>query len=192
MSKLSEILDFNRGFVERKDYEQYRTDRFPDKKMVILTCMDTRLIELLPRAMNLRNGDVKIIKTAGAVVSHPFGSIMRSIVVAVYELGAKEVLVIGHHDCGMTGLNCSRILEKAVARGVSEDVIQTLGHSGIDLKRWLLGFNDVSEGVATSVDLIRHHPLLPKDVVVHGMIIHPETGKLELVVDGYQTKKGGG
>ena len=67
--------------------------------------MDTRLVELLPKAMNLHNGDAKIIKNAGAIVSHPFGSVMRSIIVAVYQLDADEVFVIGHYDCGMTGLN---------------------------------------------------------------------------------------
>jgi carbonic anhydrase len=185
MSLVSEILEFNRGFVQRRDFEQFRTDRFPDKKTIILTCMDTRLVELLPRAMNLRNGDVKIIKTAGAIIAHPFGSMMRSIIVAVYELGAREVLVIGHHDCGMTGLSCARILDKARERGVSEHVIQTLGNSGIDLKQWLVGFDHVTDGVVKSVDVIRNHPLLPRDVAVHGMLIHPETGKLELVVDGY-------
>jgi carbonic anhydrase len=39
--------------------------------------------------------------------------------------------------------------------------------------------------VRESVATIRNHPLLPKDVVVHGLIIHPETGKLDLLVDGY-------
>jgi carbonic anhydrase len=186
---ISDILDFNRGFVARKEYEQFRTDRFPDKKMVILTCMDTRLLELLPRAMNLRNGDVKIIKTAGAIVSHPFGSIMRSIMVAVYELGAQEILVVGHHDCGMTGLSCGRILEKARARGISDDVLETLKNSGIDLHRWLVGFDHVKDGVVRSVGVIKQHPLLPKDVVVHGMLIDPATGQLELVVDGSEKRQ---
>lgn len=62
--------------------------------------MDTRLVELLPRAMNMKNGDIKIVKSAGALVSHPFGSIMRSILVAVYELNADEVYVIGHMIAG--------------------------------------------------------------------------------------------
>jgi carbonic anhydrase len=53
------------------------------------------------------------------------------------------------------------------------------------LKRWLVGFEHVTDGVVKSVDVIRHHPLLPRDVVVHGMLIHPETGELQLVVDGY-------
>lgn len=186
MSAISEILEFNGQFVEKRQYEEFRTDRFPDKKMLIVTCMDTRLLELLPRAMNVRNGDVKLIKTAGAIVSHPFGSVMRSIVVAVYDLGAEEILVIGHHDCGMAGLSCSRIIEKAKARGITPETITTLGNAGIDLNRWLVGFDDVREGLISSVKMIRNHPILPKDVAVHGLLIDPVTGKLELIVDGYK------
>ena len=119
MSILSEIQEHNVRFVERREYEPFLTDAFPDKKLVVLTCMDTRLVELLPRAMNIRNGDAKIIKNAGAIVSHPFGSVMRSLLVAVYELNAVEVAVVGHYGCGMTKLSCDRVLQKAVARGVS-------------------------------------------------------------------------
>ena len=56
--------------------------------------MDTRLTELLPRSMNLRNGDAKIIKSAGAVVTHPFGGIMRSIIIAVYEFKPMKYLLL--------------------------------------------------------------------------------------------------
>ena len=71
---LDQMLEFNRRFVETKMYEPYATTRFPDKKMVIVTCMDTRLTELLPKAMNLKNGDAKIIKNAGAIITAPFGT----------------------------------------------------------------------------------------------------------------------
>lgn len=101
MSHVSEIINFNKSFVENKDYEAYLTSRYPDKKMLIITCMDTRLVELLPKAMNFKNGDVKIIKNAGAVISQPFGSVMRSVMVALYELDAEEVIVVGHYECGM-------------------------------------------------------------------------------------------
>jgi carbonic anhydrase len=184
MSILSDILDFNAGFVERREYEPFRTDAFPDKKLAVLTCMDTRLIELLPRAMNLRNGDAKVIKNAGAIVSHPFGSVMRSILVAVYELGAKEVAVVGHYGCGMTGLSCANVLQKAKARGISEETLQTLDRAGIDLQKWLTGFESPEDGVRQSVATIRQHPLIPKDVPVHGLMISPETGKLDLITDG--------
>ena len=185
MSILSDILEHNAGFVERREYEPFRTDQFPDKRMVILSCMDTRLVELLPHAMNFRNGDVKMIKNAGAIVSHPFGSVMRSILVAVYELGAAEVAIVGHHDCGMTGLNAGRVLAKARERGVPDAVLATLRHAGIDMEKWLAGFESAEVGVRQSVEIVRQHPLLPAGVPVHGLIIDPATGKLDLLSDGY-------
>jgi len=185
MSIVSEILDHNAAFVERKEYEAFRTTMFPDKRLVILTCMDTRLTELLPRAMNLRNGDAKIIKNAGAIVSHPFGSVMRSILVAVYELDAVEVVVVGHYGCGMTGLSCARVLEKVRARNIPEQTLDTLRNAGVDLDRWLRGFEHVETAVRESVDMIRNHPLLPSDVRVHGMLMHSDTGKLDMLTQGY-------
>ncbi len=110
MTKLEEILAFNREFVARKEYEAFKTTKFPDKRLVILSCMDTRLEELLPKAMNLRNGDFKHVKSAGAIVSHPFGSVMRSILVALYALNAEEVMVVGHYDCGMSMISAEDML----------------------------------------------------------------------------------
>ena len=59
---LEDILKYNREFVERKGYEKYITNKYPDKKIAIVSCMDTRLTELLPAALGLKNGDVKIIQ----------------------------------------------------------------------------------------------------------------------------------
>lgn len=185
MNKLNEIMEYNKEFVEEKKYESFKSTKYPDKKMVILSCMDTRLVELLPKALNLKNGDAKIIKNAGAVIAHPFGSIMRSILVAIYELGAQEVFVIGHHGCGMSNVDTNKTIHNMVNRGVKEDTLATLEGSGIDLKKWLHGFDCVYESVRESVKVIKNHPLMPKDVAIHGLIIDPETGKLEVVVEGY-------
>ncbi|WP_078412443.1 beta-class carbonic anhydrase [Priestia abyssalis] len=186
MTLLSEILEYNKQFVEHKEYEKYETTKFPNKKMVILTCMDTRLVELLPQAMNIKNGDVKLIKNAGAIVSHPFGSVMRSILVAVYELGAKEVAIVGHHGCGMKGLEPDSFLEKCEQAGLDKEIINTLTNAGIDIKSWLTGFQTVEESVEQSVKMVKDHPMFPQDISVHGLVICPETGKLDIVVDGYE------
>ena len=87
---IDEILKYNKEFVEEKKYEQYKTSKYPDKKIAIITCMDTRLTELLPAALGIRNGDVKIIKNAGGVVSHAFGSVVRSVLVESLNLGLKK------------------------------------------------------------------------------------------------------
>ena len=122
----NEVLAFNEEFVAEKKYEKYATSKLPNKKMVILTCMDTRLTELLPRALNVRNGDVKLVKNAGALIAHPFGSVMRSILVALYQLQAEEVLVIGHHDCGMGGLKADDMIDlMKEQRGFSRNIRYT-------------------------------------------------------------------
>ncbi|MCT8137252.1 carbonic anhydrase [Anaerobacillus sp. CMMVII] len=187
MSLLDQILSFNEAFVSEKQYEPFMTTKFPNKKLVILTCMDTRLKQLLPRAINLQKGDAVIIKNAGAVISHPFGSIMRSIIVAIYELGAQEVLVIGHHNCGMARLEANSVLDKAKSRGINQETLEVLRYSGVNIDSWLKGFNEVEDSVKHSVEIVKNHPLLPNNVPVHGLIIDPETGKLEKVVNGYQT-----
>lgn len=48
---IEQIVAYNKKFVEEKGYEPYFTSKYPDKKLAILTCMDTRLIELLPAAL---------------------------------------------------------------------------------------------------------------------------------------------
>jgi len=186
MSLVSELMTFNKQFVDQKEYEAYLTDKYPDKKIAILTCMDTRLVELLPKALNLRNGDAKIIKNAGAILTQPFGSAMRSILVAIYEMGAREVLVIGHYGCGMTKLDAKAMVAKFKEQGISDQVLSTLEHSGIRMERFLQGFESPREGVMHSVSIIRNHPLVPAAVPVHGFLIHPDTGSLELVVEDYQ------
>jgi len=184
MNKLEEILDFNRNFVENKEYEKYISSKEPRKKIVILSCMDTRLTELLPKALNLKNGDAKIIKNAGAAIMHPFGSIMRSIIVSIYEFQTDEVLVIGHYGCGMSNLNVDKLLDEFKERGISPDIIETLLYSGIDIKKWLHGFDSVEGSVRESVEIIKNHPLIPEGIKIHGLIIDPKTGRLDVVVNG--------
>ncbi len=61
---VSVYINYNKDFAEQKGYEKFITDKYPDKKLAVLSCMDTRLTELLPAALGLKNGDAKIIKNA--------------------------------------------------------------------------------------------------------------------------------
>jgi carbonic anhydrase len=106
---------------------------------------------------------------------------MRSILVAIYSLGATEICVVGHHDCGMTRMDHRKILDQARAAGIDDTTFSTLQHAGINLESWLTGFDSPAAGVHASVHMIRHHPLLPKHILVHGLLIDPTTGQLELL-----------
>ena len=176
---IEEILCHNRRFVQSGEYRKYETSKYPDKRIAIVTCMDTRLVELLPAALGIRNGDVKIIKNAGGTITNPFDSTMRSLLVAVYELGVNEIMVIGHTGCGVQGMNAEEMLRLMRERGVSEEHISIMRHCGIDLDNWLHGFEDTAAAVTETVDLISHHPLMAADVRVAGYIMDSLTGALQ-------------
>ena len=172
---IDQIIDYNRSFVAQKNYEQYITDKYPDKKLAVLTCMDARLTELLPAALGLKNGDAKIIKNAGAVVLSPWDSVVRSLIVAVYELGVKEIMVVAHTTCGACHMSFSHFREEMLERGIPES---ELSRTDVDLHAWLEGFKDTEDSVRKTIDAIVRHPLIPRDIVVRGFIIDSVTGAL--------------
>lgn len=175
---IDEILAFNRRFVAEKRYERFITDKYPNKRIAIVTCMDTRLVELLPAALGLKNGDVKIIKNAGGTITNPFDSTVRSLLVAIYELGVQEVMIVGHTECGVQGMDSAEMQHLMRERGISERHITLMKHCGIDLDSWLHGFDDTASAILETVDLVRNHPLVPQDVVVKGYIMDSTTGAL--------------
>ncbi len=178
---IDEILKFNKSFVENNGYNEYLTNKYPDKKIAIVSCMDTRLIEMLPAALGIKNGDAKIIKNAGGIISHPFGSAMRSLLIGIYELDVQEILVIGHTDCGASCTDSRKIIEKMKERGITEQNIDMVKYCGIDFDSWLGGFVDLDMSIKKSVELIRKHPLVPEGIMVHGLIIDSVTGELKMV-----------
>lgn len=185
-NNLEEILKFNKEFVEKKEYEKYNTTKYPDKKIAILSCMDTRLTELLPKALDLKNGDAKIIKNAGGTVIHPFGSAMRSLLICVYEFDIKEIFIIGHYDCGVSSMDTDKMIKKMIEKGIDVQTLDTLSRAGIKVKKWLHGFDCVEESVRDSVTKVKNHPLMPSNVAIHGLIMDPLTGRLDVAVNGFE------
>ena len=143
--------------------------------------MDTRLTELLPAALGIKNGDVKIIKNAGAIISHPFGSVIRSLLVAIYELGVTEIMIIGHSDCGAQHMDSDDMIEAMKKRGIPADHIDMMKYCGVDFKSWLRGFDTTESSVKDTVNQVRTHPLIPSDVSVRGFVINSVTGELTAV-----------
>ena len=176
---IDQIIQFNKQFVESKGYEKFITDKYPNKKLAVLSCMDTRLTELLPAALGLRNGDAKMIKNAGGLVISPFDSAMRSLIVAIYELGVEEIMVVAHSNCGACHMSFDHFHHEMIGRGVTEETLNTIRKCGIDLNTWLEGFKDTPESVRKTVETIKTHSLVPSDIVVRGFIIDSETGKLD-------------
>ena len=175
---IDSVLAHNRAFVAGGEFARYATDKYPDKKLAVVSCMDTRLTELLAAALGLKNGDAKIIKVAGAEVAHPFGSVMRSLLIAVCELGVEDIMVVAHTNCGAQHMSGAAMIDSMRRLGVSDERIEFARHCGIDFDRWLAGFGDTEESVRKSVDLILNHPVMPPHVRVAGFVMDSVTGEL--------------
>ena len=175
MTILEGILEDNKKFVE--NFEGKEMSHHAQKKLAILTCMDCRLIDFFEPALGLERGDAKIVRNAGnSIVGE---DAIRSIGAALYNLGAEEVLVVGHTECGMAGADAEALKEKMLKRGIKEEDI-----AKYDIAEWIGGFEDEEENVLNVVDKIKNHPLIP-DVPVHGLIIDIVTGELKVLKEGY-------
>ena len=173
---IDDILQYNRQFVADKGYEPFITDKYPARKLAVLTCMDTRLTELLPKALGLRNGDAKIIKNAGGLILSETDSAIRSLLVGIYELGVQEVMVVHHSTCGACHMSYDAFRPHMLEHGISEATIAEGESKGV--AGWLEGFHDTEASVRKTVAAIVNHQLVPKDVVVRGFIIDSVTGAL--------------
>lgn len=185
MTLLDTILQANRKFVHPGAFPPLPKN--PKKQFAIFTCMDTRLVDFLEPAMGIRRGDAKVIKNAGNTLVDPLhGGVIRSLVAAIFMLGVDEIFVIGHEDCGMASVNPTQLKEKMIARGIAADSIETLVP---DLAQWIGAFGCPNENVADVTGKIRANPLIPNDVPVHGLIFCPNDGRLEVVVNGYESAR---
>lgn len=64
------------------------------------------------------------------------------------------------------------------AHGVSEGAIAKI-HG--ELETWANAFRDPVENVKDAVAKIAGNPYIPKNIKVHGLMIHPRTGKLDVI-----------
>lgn len=187
MDILAQILTANQRFVRefpQKYSEQFpAVTKLPSRSLAVFTCMDTRLVDFLEPAMGIARGEAKIIKNAGNSLAGMFEPTIRSLVIGIFELGVKEIVVIGHLDCGMAHADSRQLIDKMLARGISPDAIKMVEKEMMD---WIDHFHHPVDNVEEVVFKIRSNPLIPKDVPVHGLIFNPHTGELRVIVNGYE------
>lgn len=189
MTTLHQILRANRTFVAQFPHSfvrpKHRTkvSKLPRRHLALFTCMDTRLVEFLEPAMGIERGEAKVIKNAGNSVTGSFESTIRSLLVAIFELEVKEIIVIGHLDCGIAHTTANDLIEKMLARGISADAIKLVQP---ELEEWIDQFHHPLDNINHAVNKIRSNPLIPSDVPIHGLLFNPHNGEVSVVVDGYE------
>jgi carbonic anhydrase len=152
----------------------------PARQFAILTCMDARIDPA--KLAGLSEGDAHVIRNAGGRASD---DAIRSLVISYKLLGTREWFVIHHSNCGM------ELFSDEIIRGLLASSLETASHDGKgwkdigkgpgstqgDFIDWLTIANQ-AKSVATDVERIRNHPLVPKSIPVYGYVYQVETGKL--------------
>ena len=75
------------------------------------------------------------------------------------------------------------MIKSMLERGISQEAIHMVKK---ELQEWADEFHHPEQNVKDAVEAIRLNPLIPPDVPTHGLIFHPRTGKLDVIVDGYE------
>jgi carbonic anhydrase len=182
---LDEILAHNRHFLQQPTPPTI--GHAPRKHTAVVTCMDCRLVQMFESALGLERGDVVELRTAGATISQPEreranNDLIRSLAGAIYLLGVREVIVVGHTQCGLSHVDAVTLTASMQALGVDpQQLIEQEGLGNVEnLVRWVGAFDDVHVNVREVVQTIRQSPYLPR-IPVHGLVIDINTGALTVV-----------
>lgn len=143
--------------------------KFPAKKLFVLTCMDSRI--LVETVLGLRRGDAHVCRNGGPTVTD---DVLRSLTLSQHALGTREVMIIGHSDCGLLGLNDNEFAER-----VTRDTGRTMSRVFP-----FFGFTDVEQKIRTEMERVRSHRWLHPDTIVRGFVFNVATGHLKEVDEG--------
>ncbi len=160
----------------------------PARGFAILTCMDARLDPA--KYAGLSEGDAHVIRNAGGRASD---DAIRSLVISYKLLGTREWFVIHHSDCGMEffsdevmrGLLASSLETAALGPDGFTDVGTGPGSSEGAYIDWLT-ISEQSSSVASDVQRIRNHPLVPSRIPVYGFVYDVRSGRLIEVPEATQ------
>ena len=176
------ILDANHRAVAGDKSASVAVGDFPNELPVAaLTCIDARLNRLLPGALGLPEEQFIWLRNAGNILTGPLSSTMRSLSLACAVKGAREIAVIGHTDCLVCKSNTMHLLNRFAELGVARAALPE------NLTEFFGIFASEQQNVIKGVDIIRQSPLIGTKVPVHGLLLNLDNGRLEWVVNGYQT-----
>jgi carbonic anhydrase len=176
------IIDANHRAVAGDASAGLHPAEFADALPVIaLTCIDPRLNALFPNALALPAEQFIWLRNAGNIITSTMSSTMRSLALACAVKGGREIAIIGHSDCQVAKTTTMVLLEKLKALGVDRAGLPE------NVNEFFGTFGSERQNVIKACDFARSSPLIGPKIPVHGLMIDVETGKLDWVVNGYET-----
>jgi carbonic anhydrase len=182
MRLLEAILESNSRAVASGSKAELVPSELADALPVVaLTCIDARLNALLPEKLGVPEEKFVWLRNAGNVITAPLSSTMRSLALACAVKGGKEILILGHTDCQIAKGGAMQLLDGLARMGVERARLPE------NLTEYFGVFASERQNVIKACEIVRSSPLIGPKVSVHGLIIDVQTGKLECLVNGYES-----
>ena len=176
------IIDANHRAVAGDAEAGLRPGEFPDELPVVaLTCIDPRLNALFPSVLGLPAEQFIWLRNAGNLITSTMSSTMRSLALACAVKGGREIAIIGHTDCQVAHTSTSALLDKLKAIGVDRSRLPD------NINEFFGTFGSERQNVIKACDLARQSPLIGAKIPIHGLLVDITNGKLDWVVNGYQS-----
>ncbi|PRZ11783.1 carbonic anhydrase [Laceyella sediminis] len=153
-------------------------DSLNQKKVLFIIGMEEPLEQWLYSATHLPAEQMLVLVCHGPLISEPYDSLMRSVIIAVHQENVEEIFVIGATDTDESQLNKMDLIY--LAKNRKGDLSELKEN---DIFQWLKGSETVIDSIKQSVDMIRRHPLKPSGVKVYGLSVDTVSGKLSSVVE---------
>lgn len=166
---------------EHDDWARRRRKGIPtDRRLMVVACMDERIP--IEATLGIELGDAHVFRNAGGKVTD---DVIRSAALSTNFFATEEIVVINHTDCGMMSAPDDAVLEglSQAAGGSLDDVtldpaLPSLHIGDASHAEWVKMTDDIDEACQAQVDLLREHPLIPEDTVIHGYVYEVESGSL--------------
>jgi carbonic anhydrase len=182
MRLFESIIDANHRAVAGDASAGLHPGDFADELPVVaLTCIDPRLNAFFPNALALPADKFIWLRNAGNIIFGPMSSMMRTLALACAVKGGREIAIIGHTDCLVAKTTTMQLLDKLKDLGVERQLLPD------NLNEFFGLFGSERQNVIKACDIVRQSPLIGPKIPVHGLLLDTETGKLDWVVNGYQT-----
>jgi carbonic anhydrase len=176
------IVDANHRAVAGDASAGVHPAEFADELPVIaLTCIDPRLNALFPNVLGIPADQFIWLRNAGNIITGPLTSTMRSLALACAVKEGREIAIIGHTDCHVCQTPTMLLLEKLKHLGVERS------HLPENINEFFGMFATERQNVIKACTFARESPLIGPKIPVHGLLVDIATGKLDWVVNGYDT-----
>ncbi len=156
MTEIRKLLEANVGYAAARANVD---DPRPNRRLIVLTCMDARVDVFA--VMGLHLGEAMVLRNAGGRVTD---DVLRSLALSAHAFGVDSLVVMQHTKCGLAGR--------------TDEELQQL--TGADLG--FFPIHDHASALRTDIERIAATPYLDGLRIIAGFVYDVERGEIDEVV----------